>query len=293
MTNKIIPIQASALGEYLQKAMDDQKVTPKLLSEQINKSVSMVSRYLSGESQIPDALFLDILDFLDIRDHEERQVLIEQNRTARDFGWVVGFSKYVKSLANNVKLERDSVRIRDFALAVPQGITQTKSVAKALISAGPNRDDHVAVDRQVEVRMLRANLIKEPEAPTFEFLVHESILRMRIGSADIMAGQLNHFLELQARDNVEIRVLPETCWQHVAAGIVTGFTLYDLKGKLPTALYIDSSTGSLYRQDPDIESFKSTYDALWRDVALTPERSTERISHELERITKEMKEVDK
>jgi transcriptional regulator with XRE-family HTH domain len=292
LTNKIIPLQASALGDYLQEVMEDQQVTPKLLGEQINKSVSMVSRYLSGESQIPADVFLQIMDFLDIRDRDERQELIEQNRTARDFGWIVGFSQYVNSLANNVKLEGSSKRIRDFALAVPSGFTQPEAVARTLIGAGPDRDDPVKVDRQVEVRMLRGKLTDEPGGPTFQFLLHESILRMRIGSDEVMASQLRYWLELQERENIEIRVLPETSWQHVAVGIVTGFTLYDLEGKLPAALYIDSSTGSLYKQDPDIESFKTNFDALWRDVALTPEQSTARIHQELERIAQE-KEVCK
>lgn len=286
MARRYIPVQASYIGKFIQERMNEQDISPKHLSEQIKKSVSMISRYLSGEYAIPAEVFLEILDFLDITEEGERQRLIVLNRDARDFGWVEGFGSYVGSNANSAKLEGDAKAIREFELSVMPGILQTEEFATALMSAGPNRDDPVAIKRQVEVRMTRAKVLTKGNAPSGSFLLHESILRQRVGGDEITARQFEHLLNFSEQPNIEIRVLPDRAWSHIAAGIVSGFTLYDLPSPLPVVVYIDSSTGSMYRQDPDIDLFKKAFETLWADEALTPEASLARIAQELKDVTK-------
>ncbi|MFG3338738.1 helix-turn-helix transcriptional regulator [Glycomyces sp. NPDC048151] len=286
MARRYIPVQALYIGKFIQERMAEQDISPKHLSEQIGKSVSMISRYLSGEYAIPAEVFLEILDFLDITQEEERQQLIALNRDARDFGWVEGFGSYVGKNANSAKLEGDAEAIREFELSVMPGILQTEEFATALMSAGPKRDDPVAVKRQVEVRMTRAKVLSKDEAPSAQFLLHESILRQRVGGDGVTARQFEHLLNLSKRPNVEIRVLPEETWSHIAEGIVTGFTLYHLPSPLPVVVYIDNSTGAMYSQDPDIDLFKKAFDALWAGEALTPEASLARIAQELKDVTK-------
>jgi hypothetical protein len=68
---------------------------------------------------------------------------------------------------------------------------------------------------------------------------------------------------------------------------VVGYTVFRLPEPLPDVVYIDSSAAAIYEEDPDIDSFKSTYDALWNDVALSSKASSERIAEELKEVQRE------
>jgi hypothetical protein len=56
-------------------------------------------------------------------------------------------------------------------------------------------------------------------------------------------------------------------------------------------LYIDSTAAAIYEEDPDIDPFKDTYDALWNDVALSSKASAERITRELKEVKREMSQA--
>jgi hypothetical protein len=80
---------------------------------------------------------------------------------------------------------------------------------------------------------------------------------------------------------------PAFSWAHIAAGIVVGYLIFKLPRPLPDVVYIDSSAAAIYEEDPDIDSFKETYGALWNDVALSSMVSAERIASELKEVKRE------
>jgi hypothetical protein len=257
------------------------------VADHIGKNSATLFRYEAGEYPVPGDIFLSLLDLYGVDDQVERASLIQMNDEAGKRGWVDSFQPYIKSLANHIWMEDEAEEIQFLALTVMLGILQTRRYAEALISNGPMRDNPVVVKRQVEARMIRSQLLDRPNGPVVKILLHESILDQRVGGSEVTTEQLERLREVAELPKVEIRLLPRDSWAHIAAGIVVGYTVFRLPEPLPDVVYIDSSAAAIYEEDPDIDSFKTTYDVLWNDVALSSKASAERIARELKEVKRE------
>jgi transcriptional regulator with XRE-family HTH domain len=279
--------RARYLGKVLRQLREDLGHKTAQVADHIGKNAATLFRYEAGEYPVPGDIFLTLLDLYGVDDQVERASLIQMNDEAGKRGWVDSFQPYIKSLANHIWMEDEAEEIQILSLTVLHGLTQTKRFAEALISNGPKRNDPVAVKRQVEARVIRTQLLGKAESPVLKILMHESILDQRVGGKEVTIEQLERLLEVAELPKVEIRLLPRESWAHIAAGFEVGYIIFKLPEPLPDVVYIDSFAAAIYEEDPDIDSFKSTYDALWNDVALSPKASTERIARELKEVQRE------
>jgi transcriptional regulator with XRE-family HTH domain len=257
------------------------------VSDHIDKTAATLSRYESGEYPMPGDVFLTLLDLYRVDDPVERASLIQINEDASKRGWVDSFQPYIKNLANHIWMEGEAEEIQIFELTVMPGIAQTKQFAWTLMSNGPKRNNPIALKRQLEARMLRTQVLEKPDGPRVKILLHEAILSQRVGGAKVTAEQLERLLEIAEYANVEVRLLPGNSWTHIAAGIGVGYKIFKLPEPLPDVVYIDSTAAAIYEEDPDIDSFKETYEVLWDDVALDSKASAKRISLELKEVKRE------
>lgn len=278
--------RARYLGKVMKGLREARKYTATEVADFLGKTQPTISRYEAGEYPIPGDDFLKLLDMYGVDDEIERASLIQLNLEAPNRGWVDTFKPYIKNLANHVWMEEEADEVRLFELAVAPGMVQTRGYAEALISNGPQRDDAVTVQRQVEARLMRGQLLAKPGGPIIKMLLDETVLRRHVGGPEVMKGQLGKLLQVAELEKVELRLLPATSSAHIAAGIAVGFTLFLMPRPLPDMVYIDASAAAIYEEDPHIDLFKNTYDALWAGVALSPEASTERIETELKDVTK-------
>lgn len=277
--------RARYIANLVRATRDERGFKAADVADHLGKTAATLSRYESGEYPIPGDVFMQLLDLYGIDDTIERASLIEMNENATKRGWVDGFKPYIQNLSNNIWMEGEAERLQVLELTAMPGITQTKDFAEALISSGPNRDNPTVVKRQVEARLLRGRTLERQNGPDVQLLLHESLLDQRVGGDDVTAGQLRRLLEINQLANAEVRLLPASSWAHIAAGIVVGYTVFHLPEPLPSVVYIDSSAAAIYEEDPDIDLFKSTFDALWAEVALTSEASADRIVNELKDVT--------
>ncbi|MEV8614582.1 helix-turn-helix transcriptional regulator [Amycolatopsis sp. NPDC051373] len=130
------------------------------------------------------------------------------------------------------------------------GLLQTPAYARALAEeAGtvPDRDD---LDQLIFARMSRQTLLSRQPLITFDFFLHEFVLRLEVGRTDksVMSGQLHHLLQLAVRPNVSIRIVPAALGGHAA--VAGHFQLIDSEDFGPVA-YIDSEVASLFLEKPE------------------------------------------
>ncbi|MEU6614829.1 helix-turn-helix domain-containing protein [Streptomyces parvus] len=106
------------------------------------------------------------------------------------------------------KLEEQATFIREFAIAYFPGILQTRRYADAVLGAAfpPYSDEER--DKAVVSRLERAKILERPTSPAVWALLDESILRRLAGSADIMAEQIMHVVQLVERGRIRAHVMP-------------------------------------------------------------------------------------
>jgi transcriptional regulator with XRE-family HTH domain len=279
--------RARYIGKTMRAYREDLGFKGSEVSDHIDKTAATLSRYESGEYPMPGEVFLTLLDLYRVNDPLERASLIQINEDAPKRGWVDSFQPYIKNLANHIWMEGEAEEIQILELTVMTGIAQTQRFAEALMTNGPRRNDPVTLRRQLEARMLRTSILSKRNGPQIKLLMHESILSQRVGGTEVTAEQLERLLEIAEFPKAEIRLLPVDAWTHIAAGIGVGYTIFKLPEPLPDVVYIDSVAAAIYEEDPDIDSFKETYDALWNDVALSSKESAERIARELKEVKRE------
>jgi transcriptional regulator with XRE-family HTH domain len=126
------------------------------------------------------------------------------------------YVEYRRLNRTGMKRRQDAVRplyertalFKAYCPSVVPGWLQTPGYATALLSSITEfRGTPDDVAEAVTARM-RRNSIVTSGGHRFALLLEETVLRYRIGGADVMAGQLEHLLEAVALPSVSLGVIP-------------------------------------------------------------------------------------
>jgi transcriptional regulator with XRE-family HTH domain len=113
-----------------------------------------------------------------------------------------------------------------YCSAVVPGFLQTPGYARALLSAiGTFRETPDDVEEAVTARMSRNQMLRSGNH-RFVLLVEESVLRYRLGEAEVMADQLGYLLEAAALPSVSLGVVPFTAQRRLLWPLES-FTVFD------------------------------------------------------------------
>jgi transcriptional regulator with XRE-family HTH domain len=159
------------------------------------------------------------------------------------------------------KLETAASRIRTFTPAVIVGLAQTRDYIRALFGGSMSDED---IDLTVSARIDRQGVLTTGRK--FEFLMAEGSLRWNMGGAHVMAGQLDHLIELSRLANVRIGIIPWTTPANVPA--LHGFTIYDSR-----AVLLGTQTATAIMTDRrNVADYEAHWDELeplaaWGDAA--------------------------
>ncbi|MEV7579820.1 helix-turn-helix domain-containing protein [Streptomyces erythrochromogenes] len=126
---------------------------------------------------------------------------------------------------SGVPLYEQTQQFHVYCSNVVPGFFQTPGYATALLtSIARFRGTPDDVSDAVTARMNRSHVIREGDH-RFAVLVEESVLRYRIGSAEIMAAQLGHLLSVMALPSISLGIIPFTAPRQ--AWPLETFTIFD------------------------------------------------------------------
>jgi hypothetical protein len=144
------------------------------------------------------------------------------------------------------------------------GLLQTREYARAVI--GLAYDDPREVERRVELRMRRQDVLKQENGPTLWAVVDEAALRRQLGDPDLTRAQLDHLIALAERRNVRLQVAPFHFGGHAAAG--GPFTILRFaEQELPDIVYLEQLTSALYLEKrSDVDQYAAVMDRLCAQI---------------------------
>ncbi|MGH3528736.1 MAG: helix-turn-helix domain-containing protein [Pseudonocardiaceae bacterium] len=267
-------IRSRELGDGLRQAMEAAGLTGKQAAAMLSWSPSFVSMLLTGKRQASE---VDIAAFLGVCRVKgpQRDRLLALCRDQDTPGWFQQHgSRMPKQLVTLIDHENKAVTISEFeAVGVP-GLLQTGEYARAVISRVVNVPPEEVEDR-VAARLARQSLFSRDRPAAFTFYLHESVLRLPVGGAAVMAEQLRQLRWLSARSYLTLRVVPIALGAHAA---MTGaFRLMEFAEFKPVA-YLESETSSLFLERPEeIRAYRRILAAL-ADTALSEGQSRELIA---------------
>lgn len=178
-----------------------------------------------------------------------------------------------------IDVEARAKSMRAWEIAAVPGLFQTADYARELAYA--DRPDATAeqIDREVDVRMQRQEILRRADPPRVWTVIDEMILRRRAGSPQIMRDQLERLLEVADLPHVVVQILPVEAG--VNPGQVGAFEILKLEDQTEIVWVEGPASGRFLDLDEQVEECVRRYDYL-RAMAFSPAASRKLITALLE-----------
>ncbi|MGH3156994.1 MAG: helix-turn-helix domain-containing protein [Streptosporangiaceae bacterium] len=201
---------------------------------------------------------------------EQQAELVTLLRDARERGWLHAYqSELPEQYTTYIGFEGEAESTWDYESLYIPGLLQTQDYARAVIRGGFPTATRDEIERRVEVRMARQEVLRGDNPLKLWGIVDEAALRRRVGEPAVMRAQLRHLMEASELPNVTFQVIPFDAGAHPGmpgSFIVLQFT----EVAIPDVIYIDSMAGDLFlEEDSDVRRFKLIFEHL-RAVSASP-----------------------
>ncbi|NUP21883.1 MAG: helix-turn-helix domain-containing protein [Streptomyces sp.] len=260
------------LGAMMRKLRARKGLTLEEAGKLVGVSKATVSRY---ETQAGPVKWI-VVDAL-CREYgateAERTSVVALAKDAKQQGWWSSFADSIPESMNLLlTLEDEAVAENHFACVYVPGLLQTRAYSTALQRANEVPLEQAEIERLVDIRMKRQEILTRPKPPRLWAILDESVIRRVVGSAEIMREQLGRLLEANESPHITLQVLPFSKGAHAAA--LGSFVI--IGGVEPglDVVYVDFHTGSLFlEKDEELERYRLAFEYL-RAQALDMEASS-------------------
>ena len=206
-------------------------------------------------------------------DEQQQADLVALLRDARQRGWLHAYqSELPEQYTTYIGFEGEARSVWNYESLFIPGLLQTEDYARAVIRAvlpWASRDE---VERRVEVRMERQDVLHNDNPLELWVIMDEAALRRQVGGRPVMQAQLGHLVEAADLPNVTFQVIPFDVGAH--AGMPGSFVFMQFgEAAIPDVVYIDSMAGDLFLEaDADVRRYRLVFEHL-RAVAVSPDES--------------------
>jgi transcriptional regulator with XRE-family HTH domain len=236
---------------------------------------SRLSRIETRQSGIAAPDLRKLLNAYEVEDEGYRNRLFELARRGNERGWWKKYAGLITGeYADLISLEEEARTIRVYEQELVHGLVQTQDYARAYFRAAWPSGTSGEIDRRVEIRMERQEILarSDPAPPRLHVVLSEGTLRRPVGGREVMYGQLEQLVRPRDRGNVTIQVLPFDAGVHPA--MVGPFTMMTFPDPDDLGIvYVENATGALFLEEP---AELRAYDEIWSALqagALSPEDS--------------------
>ncbi|WP_455360591.1 helix-turn-helix domain-containing protein [Streptomyces sp. SYSU K21746] len=270
------------LGATMRKLRARKGMTLEEAGRLVGVSKATVSRYETQEGPVKWPI-VDALCREYGASEAERKAVVSLAKGAKEQGW---WNSIADSLPESMNLlltlEDDAVREDHFNCLYVPGLLQTRGYTEAVQNASEMRLPPQEIERLVDIRMKRQEILSRHKPPHLWAILDESVIRRVVGSQDVMRDQLSRLLEVNGSPHITLQVLPFSKGAHSAA--MGSFVI--IGGAEPTldVVYVDTHVGSLFMEkDEELDRYRLAFDYL-RAQALDMAASSaiiERVREEL------------
>jgi hypothetical protein len=163
-----------------------------------------------------------------------------------------------------VGFEQGATSLRIYEPQFIPGLVQTPGYAYAILRRGPVELGADDLDKVVELRMRRQELVMRDKDPVDLWLVlDEAALRRPAGGPEIMRPQIARLVEAAERPNIRLLILPFSAGIHPGMG--SGFTILEFTWETdPGLVYTESGwSAGVYLEEPhEVEDHMVIFERL-------------------------------
>jgi transcriptional regulator with XRE-family HTH domain len=235
-------------------------------------STSTIFRIETGRSRPQPGNVRVLLDLYGVTG-SERDGLIQLAREARQPGWWHSFRDVLPNPYEvYIGLEGGAASIRNFEPVVVPGLLQTEDYARATFKGGPRELERDEIERRVEVRRARQQILTRDDRPRLWAVIDEAVIHRLVGDPAVMRAQLDHLIDTAEQGKTTVQVVPFRAGAH--AGTTGPFVILDFPEPTdPAVVYVETLAGDIYLEErADVNRYTIAFDRLLA-AALHPDDS--------------------
>lgn len=273
-------VRRRRLAAELRRLREGAGLTIEDVAARLECSGSKISRIETNQVGCTPRDARDMLDLYGVP-ADRADALVQLARDGRRKGWWHAYSDVFTGAFVGLEAEAESLHAYQ-ALLVP-GLMQTQDYMRAVFRASWPEDTEAATEQRVKGRLLRQELLRDPDPPRYWVVVDEAVLCRPVGGVDVMRAQLEHLVKLASSlPHITVQVLPFAAGAH--AGMEGAFLILGFPEQAdPDVVYVENTTAMGYLEEPsDVDRYRLMFDHL-RAAALSPDDTLNKISVEAER----------
>lgn len=245
-------VRRRQLANTLRALRAKSRMTLEDAAAHLEMSAATLSRIETG-IRVPRARDVrDLVGLYGVKDEQAAQI-VGLVAEAKEPGWWEAYSEVDDDYATLIGLEAAASRIQQFEGTLVPGLVQSERYARAYLHDAINpalggiyKDEDI--DRLVEIRMRRQQVVFGVPGLAYEAIVDEASLLRPVGGNSVMQEQLAHLANLAERPYVSVRLLPLAAGAH--PGQLGGFTVLTLPQQaVPDVVFLESPTGQLITEE--------------------------------------------
>lgn len=278
-------VQRRRLRTELRKARSAVDLTQEQVAHEMDWSLSKIIRIETGAVGISTNDLRALLTLYNIDDPRRIHELVELARASRQPSW---WNKYRETISPQyfqlIGYVEAAAVIRTYEPLLIPGLLQTAEYADTILRKHADADTPVdLIQKRIEIRLLRQQLFERAAAPTMIFVFDEAVIQRLTGERDIVRGQLDRLIQLAARPNITIEVIPFTAGLH--RGMLESFIAVEFpEPEDSDVLYRETSSETIISRDDaeEISGYREVFEEL-RGVSLSAEDTLDLLKSLLEK----------
>lgn len=307
-------VRGRQVAAELRRLRDAAGLTGEEAATRLGWSASKISRIETGQTAASAADLRKLLDLYQVNGTQrDRLELLGQSAGQR--GWWDAYADVLgPEYTALIALESDAESVRWYSPMLVPGLLQTERYAREVVRSGLLIAPPGEVERRVQVKMTRQRVLTREngadqtggrsggsggsagsggsdggsgqggrEPLRLLVVLDEAAILRPVGGPGVMREQLTHLIEVSARPNVTIHVLPLAAGVHPAT---TGeFTILSFPELIaPDVVYLEHMTSDLYvEREADVYRYALAFDQL-RALALDPAESVAIVKAVMDRM---------
>jgi transcriptional regulator with XRE-family HTH domain len=270
-------VRRRRLGTELRRLREAHGLKLEEAAERLGLAPSTLSRIETGKAPTRSAYLTTMLEMYGVTDAGQRQVLADMAREGHRKGWWAAYEDVLPTgFGIYVGLEAEAAALQAFEDQVVHGLLQTEDYARAVMSAVRYRLAPQEIERLVELRRQRQEVLTRARPLKLWLILDEAVIRRPVGGPAVMRGQLERLLEAAQWPHVTLQVLPLASGAHPALGGPFCIVQFPERGD-PDVVYSEGVAGHAYlEKEADVRACADTFDLL-RAAALSPAATVQAI----------------
>ncbi|MDH2394015.1 helix-turn-helix transcriptional regulator [Streptomyces sp. HNM0663] len=253
------------LGAQLAGMRDDADLSQDQAARHLGCSPAKICRIEQGKSRLPakQSDVAALLDLYGVGDYEI-SIMLQLLGRSHESGWWQRYDSRLKPewVDRLIGLQEAATAIRTYEVHFVPGLLQTAAYTRTVIERGLPQVPRSEVERRVELRMARQEMLQRPDAPELWAVIDETVLYPRVGGPDVMRGQLRHLLEAADMPKVTLQVVPLSVTDASSPGIPITYLRFPGQD-VADVVYLEQVSNALFIEDAaDTEQYRATLDRL-------------------------------